>query len=33
MFTHVNEDLYKKPVYADLITTYNQELFNPQVKI
>ncbi|PAV77150.1 hypothetical protein WR25_17362 isoform B [Diploscapter pachys] len=31
MFTHVNEDLYKKPVYADLITTYNQNLFTPQV--
>ncbi|KAE9548870.1 hypothetical protein FO519_007921 [Halicephalobus sp. NKZ332] len=31
LFTKVNEDLFKRPVYAKLIDIYNKNLFHPQV--
>ncbi|CAD6190499.1 unnamed protein product [Caenorhabditis auriculariae] len=31
LFTTVNEGLFTRPVYADLITTYNKDLFTPGV--
>uniref|UniRef100_A0AC35TG61 Endoribonuclease n=1 Tax=Rhabditophanes sp. KR3021 TaxID=114890 RepID=A0AC35TG61_9BILA len=31
LFTHVNEDLFKRPVYSKLIDVWNANVFNPQV--